>query len=676
MVNTPFDSFWSWLRSRPQDSFPGFQVGSDAADPGGTSIGLSNWRPPNSVQQSPWLRVEPDDDLPGFRVGAGTSDPSSVATSVSLSNGQPLDFLQQPPRLRAAPPDDAYGFGATGGTADPNFARTSVGLSNWRPPASADQQTPWLRVEDPADVSQGLANWRPPPSLEQPPWIGVGGTPNDTIDEARAGNANLFPEQPWWLRAAGQAEEHDGASGPRWPWLRAETGRELPAFGVSADASTREERTVSAPSHAASTSSEDLRPAMAGTLAATADAATAGGTSGVRAVGEALSKVAGIVGRIAPSAAGAGSAVAGALPLLLIPTNTQSETIDLEDGVRARVSPGQRTVEIERRVGSGLFGTGLGARWERLPVDAEMRVGKDGAATLAIDQAQLRQALEPTENRDATTSEMARQPDKRKDGASGPSEGTGQNSGDAPSPRNGGSPDPNNGKAPDPNNRGKLPIWEHVLASTYKILRSGRQRKSVDEERIDTCRKVMKSIGQPAPEGQYLGPDGRETKAGVRLGPDVRDPAAGLDHYPEHQHLRDGVRGEQELVNRIRQFNPKEKIIHFGAAAGTQGPDIMSISEKGEVAFWDSKWRNREQSIPPSRRTNPTQRSLDNLKNAEKHIKDAVADGTLSKEVAAKALANLITRNFLLCTVGMGKAHQGVVEIVKDGQRTGPLSSD
>ena len=99
----------------------------------------------------------------------------------------------------------------------------------------------------------------------------------------------------------------------------------------------------------------------------------------------------------------------------------------------------------------------------------------------------------------------------------------------------------------------------------------------------------------------------------------------------------------------------------------------MTISEKGEVAFWDSKWRNREQSIPPSRRANRTEESLYNLKDTEKHIEKAVADGTLSREAAAKALANLITGNFLLCTVGMGQAHQGVVEIVKDGRRTGPL---
>src|SRR5687767_4322951 len=51
-----------------------------------------------------------------------------------------------------------------------------------------------------------------------------------------------------------------------------------------------------------------------------------------------------------PALTGAGSAAAGALPFLFIPTNTQSETTDLSDGLRARVRPGQRTVEIERRV--------------------------------------------------------------------------------------------------------------------------------------------------------------------------------------------------------------------------------------------------------------------------------------------------------------------------------------
>jgi hypothetical protein len=112
---------------------------------------------------------------------------------------------------------------------------------------------------------------------------------------------------------------------------------------------------------------------------------------------------------------------------------------------------------------------------------------------------------------------MARPTDKRKDGASPPPAGIGHNSGEVPDPGNGRAPDPKKDKPPDPNNGGGPSIWDHVLASTYKILRSDRQSKSVDEERIETCRKVMKSIGQPMPDGQYHGPDGRDTKAGVRL---------------------------------------------------------------------------------------------------------------------------------------------------------------
>lgn len=643
MVSTQFDNSWPWLRIEPEENPPGFRVGSDAAYPilPDTSIGLSNWQPPKSLQP-PWLGIDPQDDPLGLRAGAGIAD--SIPTS------------------------------------------TPFGLSNWRPPDSFRQP-----AEDNADGSSGLFNWRPPHPLDQPSSIGFRMKADGSIDEARTGNTNPFDagvptfgvgpvqgmeqrlkSQPWWSEASRQAEE---AGTPKFNPLSfaAQPSAQQPAVeNPGSD--------VFVPLSGKPTSLGDLRPAAAGVMATTANAATAGGAPASQVVAEALSRAAGLAGRIAPAAAGAGSAAAGALPFLLIPTNTQSDIIDLDDGVRARVNPGQRTVEIERRMEAGVFGTGIGARWERLPVDAEMQVGKDGAATLVIDHGQLRQALSPMEDRDAVTSQMARRPDEKK-GDSQPDLGIGHNSGQrpeqkkdaAPDPKNDKAPDPRNDKTPDPNDSGKPSIWDHVLVSTYKILRSGRQQKSVDEERIDTCRKVMKGIGQPAPDGQYRGPDGRDTAVGVRLGPDMRDPAAGLDHYPERQHLRDGVRGEQELANRIKQLNPKEKIIHFGAAAGTQGPDIMSISEKGEVAFWDSKFRNREQSIPPSRRAHGTDKSLDNLKNAEEYIEKAVADGTLSKEVAAKALANLITRNFLLCTVGMGQAHQGVVEIVKDGQRTGPL---
>ena len=410
MVNTQFDNLWPWLRVEPEEDPPSFRAAGDAADPisGDTSFGLSNWQPPKSFQRPLWLTIEPQDGPLGFGEGVG------IAHSMPTS--------------------------------------TPFGLSNWRPPDS-ERRT----AEDDAGGSLGLSNWQPPHSIEQPSF-GFRMKPDGSIDEARTDNINPFEarvptfgvdprqdteqrlkSQPWWSEASRQAGGYDGSSRPHWPWLRADPGHERPAPDVEADASTQEAGTpkfnplsfaappsvrqpavenvassVVAPLSGESMPLSDLRPAAAGVMAATANAATAGGAPGSQVVGEALSRMAGLAGRVAPAAAGAGSAAVGALPFLLIPTNTQSEIIDLEDGVRARVNPGQRTVEIERRVGTGLFGKGIVARWERLPVEAEMRVGKDGAATLMIDHGQLRQALSPTEDRDAITSEMARRPDKGK----------------------------------------------------------------------------------------------------------------------------------------------------------------------------------------------------------------------------------------------------------------------
>jgi hypothetical protein len=84
------------------------------------------------------------------------------------------------------------------------------------------------------------------------------------------------------------------------------------------------------------------------------------------------------------------------LPFLVIPTNSQSETIDLGDDLRAHKRPGQRSVEIERRVGNGLFGTGIGAKWEKVPVEAEFVAGPDGRQALLIDREQLRRAVGAT----------------------------------------------------------------------------------------------------------------------------------------------------------------------------------------------------------------------------------------------------------------------------------------
>ena len=86
--------------------------------------------------------------------------------------------------------------------------------------------------------------------------------------------------------------------------------------------------------------------------------------------------------------------------MLLTPTNTPATTYELGDGLRAQSAPGQRSVSIERRVDDGLLGTGWGAKWEQLPVEAEMGPGTDGIVGLKINPDQLRAAVgEETANR-------------------------------------------------------------------------------------------------------------------------------------------------------------------------------------------------------------------------------------------------------------------------------------
>lgn len=145
--------------------------------------------------------------------------------------------------------------------------------------------------------------------------------------------------------------------------------------------------------------------------------------------------------RAAPALAGGATAAVAAVPFLVTPTNTQSETIDLGDGLRARLSPGQRSVEIERRVADGLFGTGIGARWERLPVDAEAGAGPDGARSVFIDHGQLVDAVGPEAAArawDAIGSAMAR-PRRKSDGSQPPA-GRARNADETPDPENGGRP--------------------------------------------------------------------------------------------------------------------------------------------------------------------------------------------------------------------------------------------
>ncbi|MFI5000631.1 MAG: hypothetical protein ACHQK9_12200 [Reyranellales bacterium] len=111
--------------------------------------------------------------------------------------------------------------------------------------------------------------------------------------------------------------------------------------------------------------------------------------------GEGLAALAARAAPTLAAAAAAAPAVAAALPFMLIPTNTQRGTLGLGDGVRVRWFPDQRTATVERRVDNGLLGSGLGARWEPLPVDATYGAGPDGRLAIRIDSDQLKRAIGP-----------------------------------------------------------------------------------------------------------------------------------------------------------------------------------------------------------------------------------------------------------------------------------------
>jgi len=96
----------------------------------------------------------------------------------------------------------------------------------------------------------------------------------------------------------------------------------------------------------------------------------------------------------APGAVGtAMAAPAAAAGVMLTPLNSQGDIIELGDGLRAQWVPGQRSATIERRTSKGLFGSDVGANWERLPVDATYEAGPSGRPTLFVDPQALKAAI-------------------------------------------------------------------------------------------------------------------------------------------------------------------------------------------------------------------------------------------------------------------------------------------
>jgi hypothetical protein len=467
-----------------------------------------------------------------------------------------------------------------------------------------DPLSPWLRFRPPpedlpgfrvrsidvaSDGVPGLAGWQPTATATAQP------APDNAPPAAEAAS------YPWWERSTGPNTIFEGGSEPHWPWLRAPAD-EVPGFRLNPDGSVRtddaaakvrlmagaftplepQEQLNDVAGSNGLTSSDVVPAPPAGAPLSTISAASIA----VPASAGAAVDLAGLIARAAPAVAGAGSAAAGALPFLFIPTNTQSETTDLGDGLRARVRPGQRTVEIERRVHNGLLGTGIGAKWETLPVEAQQVVGRDGSANTVINHEQLNQALgrsAPVASSGAGASEMA-PPPKDKTPEQPPPIGT-------PSSADGiNKPDTGNSSAAQPLTPSKIDA---------KVLEEAKQHDP-EEERVLACRAVRALPGQPAPLGQHEGPRGIDTAAGIRVGPGFPAPKGGYDYSPDYLRHFNGYKGELELKNRIEEAVPYEKFVHYGNPAGDQGPDVLTIGPDGRFMEWDSRSRLAKRRVGPS----------------------------------------------------------------------------
>jgi len=96
------------------------------------------------------------------------------------------------------------------------------------------------------------------------------------------------------------------------------------------------------------------------------------------------------IGRTLPSVGAAGAGAFAAAPILITPFNTGATTLDLGDGLRATMPPGQRYVPIERKVAPGVFGSDTGATWKQVPgLYGEVDPGRG----VLVDPEQLREAL-------------------------------------------------------------------------------------------------------------------------------------------------------------------------------------------------------------------------------------------------------------------------------------------
>ncbi|MPZ30317.1 MAG: hypothetical protein GEV13_04845 [Rhodospirillales bacterium] len=385
-------------------------------------------------------------------------------------------------------------------------------------------------------------------------------------------------------------------------------------------------------------------PVVGGTTA-TAVAAPAWGTASSQTARAALAELGALLGRGAsalPRISPSGLALS-----LLVPTNTPSEIIGLGNGLRARVRPGQHTVEIERQADTGVFGSGFGARWERLPINAELDVGADGAASVLIDPRQLQNAVGPeaaAQALDAVGSAMARPP-KKADASQPPTDTTNKS-----------------GQTPDPGDGRKPPGWPSAAISTGEL--AAKILEQVNRPR----RSVMRARGEQTPDKQYRGKDGYEIAVGVRMHPHLPDPTPGRDFAPRDPNHLKGYIAEAELANLV-QAQGDHFVVHFGNAPGVQGPDVLSIGSDGRFMAWDSKARTAERSVGPSMAASG---SL-NRQQLWAYVEREIKSGRLPPELGYHALREFKEHgNYNVCTVGTANAHNGYVETVRNRKSSGP----
>lgn len=505
-----------------------YDPGDQAATPtsGGDQVGLANWRPPNANL---------------FAENVVSPAPSGSEPQPSWFGPQGTDEEIRPelkwPWLRAEAEDGLSGFR---GSPDSSIALVPTGNANafssgWR---SQDFGRPGLFGGE-----------------QFTPYMGQPSEASET--------------EPWWSRIPAQSEGPDGHLKPRWSWLRAEPGVQPPGFRVNPDGSIGQ----SDSSGNVSLMAGAYDPPVQDVVAATADLGTedpidvpplptdgsqkapiVGGTTATGVAAPAWGTASSLTARAALAELGAplgrgASALPRISPLsaalsFLVPTNTPSEIIGLGNGLRARVRPGQRTVEIERQVGNGPFGTDIGARWETLPIHAELSVGAGGSASVLIDPRQLENAVGPeaaAQALDAIGSAMARPP--KKQNKTPPAADTESKSSQAP--------DPGGGRKP-PSGPGPLVTAAEVGSRVLEHATRPRSDAQEQAELIEGWRQILKARGENTPDGQYRGEGGYMTVLGVRMPSDVGDPAAGREASPEQAHLRKALIGELELVNRIR----------------------------------------------------------------------------------------------------------------------------